>query len=890
VSCIVRSASRKELGGKAYALARLDSAGLPIPEWFAIAPAAFDRSLTASHRDALAGSDEEHLRAAIIDLKPGPDVAAEICAALAALPGTQFAVRSSATDEDGATDSFAGQLSSFLFVNREAVADRVADVWRSAFTERIVEYRRQRELPPIPADAPAVLVQCMIDPATSGVAFSADPVSGRRGLAVVSAVFGTGTALVGGDADADVYEVRRDGSIEREQIAHKEIRHSFSPGVDEGVAPVPLPEEMRDARVLSHEEAAAVARLARDAAAVFGAPQDIEWAIAGGTLYLLQSRPITTLRNLPDPDGVLNIWDNSNIIESYSGVTTPLTFSFARHVYEGVYRQFCRILRVPAHKIAANERTFQNMLGLIQGRIYYNLLNWYRVLALLPGFTFNSRFMEQMMGVRDSLPEEITAGLASASRTQRIADLFSLGNMLCALVANLAGLERQIARFEARLNDALRESAPPLTEMRLDELTAYYSQLEEKLLQHWDAPLVNDFFAMIFHGALRKLMLAWLGDTNGMLANDAIRGQAGMVSAEPAARVRELAFIAANDPEFVRCLCEDSNEEALRAVRSHPEFRAGFDAYLAKFGDRCFEELKLESKTLDDDPSILLRSIGSLAGALGGESEAGQASAIEPARHAEEAIHLNLARSPLKRLFITWVLRQARTRVRNRENLRLERTRLFGRVRRIFRECGRRLHASGVLESHEDVFYLQLEEIVAYVNGGAVTADLGRLAALRKAEFTGFRSAPAPPDRFETRGSVYAVQNLQSTFTQATFTPSAVGPAEEVRQGIGCCPGIVRGIARVILDPRGASLPHECILVAEHTDPGWIMLFPSAKGLIVERGSLLSHSAIVARELGIPAVVSIPGLTRWLRDGDLVELDGANGTVWRIEKRVEDGE
>ena len=880
MSFIARCGSRKELGGKAYALSRLDVVGLPVPEWFAVTPTAFESSLSDEQREALAQVDPERLRKAIAELKPAADVTAEICAALEALPGTQFAVRSSATDEDGAEDSFAGQLASFLFVKREAVAARVADVWRSCFTERITAYRRQRGLTAAPAAAPAVLVQRMIDPVSAGVAFSSDPVSGRRSVAVVSAVFGTGTALVGGEADADVYDVRRDGSIERETIAHKTIRHSFAPEAEEGVAAEPLPDEMRDRRVLSEDLASAVAKLARDAAAVFGLPQDIEWAIAEGRTWLLQSRPITTLRSLPDPDGVLNIWDNSNIIESYSGVTTPLTFSFARHVYEGVYRQFCRILSVPAVKIAANERTFSNMLGLIQGRVYYNLLNWYRVLALLPGFTFNRRFMEQMMGVRESLPEEIAASLATASRKQKVTDFFSLGKMLCTLAVRLMGLERQIARFEARLNDTLRGPTPPLAEMRLDELTVYYAQLEEKLLRHWDAPLVNDFFAMIFHGALRKLTSAWLGDANGMLANDAIRGQEGMVSAEPAARVRELAAIAAHDSELVRCLCEGSNEEALRAVRNHAEFGARFDAYLAKFGDRCLEELKLESETLDENPAVLLRSIGQLARALASGNEAAQAKAIDAGQQAEERIRRVLARSPLKRLVMMWILKQARTRVRNRENLRLQRTRLFGRVRRIFRECGRRLHAGGVLESPRDVFYLQVDEIVAWVNGGAATAELGELTALRKVEFAKYRSLPAPPDRFETRGAVYAAQQPEPATAHAADQPGA-----DERRGIGCCPGVVHGTARVVLEPRGATLPAGCILVAEHTDPGWIMLFPSAKGLLVERGSLLSHSAIVARELGIPAVVSIPGLTRWLRDGDEVEFDGAAGTVRRIERR-----
>ena len=118
----------------------------------------------------------------------------------------------------------------------------------------------------------------------------------------------------------------------------------------------------------------------------FHRPQDIEWAIAYGRLYLLQSRPITTLGQIPEPDGVLNLWDNSNIAESYSGVTQPLTFSFARKAYEEVYRQFCHFMGVPKTKIAQHHDTFARMIGLIRGRVFYNLLSWYKVLALFARF------------------------------------------------------------------------------------------------------------------------------------------------------------------------------------------------------------------------------------------------------------------------------------------------------------------------------------------------------------------------------------------------------------------------------------------------------------------------------------------------------------------------
>src|SRR5207248_949569 len=141
--------------------------------------------------------------------------------------------------------------------------------------------------------------------------------------------------------------------------------------------------------------------------------------IAQDRIYLLQSRPITALANRADPDGAAYLWDNSNIAESYSGITTPLTFSFARRAYEEVYRRFCRLLRVPEDRLAQNDDIFPRMIGLIRGRIYYNLLSWYRALALLPGFTINRRFMEQMMGVKAGLPDEVAAALTSAGRLDR---------------------------------------------------------------------------------------------------------------------------------------------------------------------------------------------------------------------------------------------------------------------------------------------------------------------------------------------------------------------------------------------------------------------------------------------------------------------------------------
>jgi pyruvate,water dikinase len=865
------------LGGKARALAALRDAGLPIPAWFVVRPEAFHDSLAPEQRSALeAATDGETLGAVVDGLAPAAEARAEIAAALAELcpDGAPVAVRSSASDEDGAQHSFAGQLDSFLFVGPDEVPGKVAAVWRSGFSDRILAYRREHDLGLTPRP-PAVLVQRMVLADAAGVAFGADPVSGRRGLAVVSAVLGLGTALVSGEADADTYHVDHDGAIVERAVADKRLAHRAAPGRGEGTEAVAVPAEQASQPALSDEQVRAVAALVRATGRHFGRPQDVEWAVEGGKLFLLQSRPITSLERTADPDGVLNIWDNSNIAESYNGVTTPLTFSFARRAYEEVYRQFCRILRTPEERIAASANVFRHMLGLIQGRVYYNLLNWYRLLTLLPGFQANRGFMEQMMGVKEPLPEAIVGEMTKSTFASRLKDRFRLMRSVLALVRNHFGMSRQIKAFYARLRSALGEGRPDLGRLRADELVAYYRDLEGQLLTRWDAPLVNDFFAMIFFGLLGKLTRSWCGDADGTLHNDLLCSEGGMISAEPAERVQAMAALAARHSTLTAALCEGT----LSAIRAEMDrvhaFRELYQEYLERFGDRCLEELKLESPTLFDDPLTLLRSVGQLARRLGEGGPAPKQEVSLRAR-AEERARAALGWHPLRRLLFGWVLRNARARVRDRENLRFERTRLFGRVRMIVLELGRRFYAQGKLDHPRDVFYLEVEECLGYVNGTSTSTDLRGLVSLRKSEFERYRQMPAPGDRFETRGAVHQGNPFQGKATVAE------APQGDTLKGLGCCPGVVRGPARVITDPRNATLRNGDVLVAERTDPGWIMLFPAAAGLLVERGSLLSHSAIVAREMGIPAVVSLTGVTRWLRDGDLVELNGATGVVVRL--------
>lgn len=875
-----------DVGGKARNLALLQDAGADVPPWIALGTAAFARLVADAHPSTETPDDAALRERVLVTELPG-DFRAEVTAALdaAGLRGALLAVRSSAVGEDGAAASFAGQFDTVLGVRGDddaAVWDAIRRVWASAFSAHAAAYRaRHGGAPP----RMAVILQQMVDAQASGVAFSVDPVRGTPDVAVVSAVFGLGEGLVSGELDADTYRVTSTEAVHSE-IASKDRALGLQP--DGGSEWIPVHPNDRSQPALTEDEARRVAAAARGLADRFGAPQDVEWAFAndadGGPrrLFILQTRPITTIAppaasTPPGTRGERRLWDNSNIVESYSGVTTPLTFSFARSVYEEVYLQFCRLLGVSEPLLEEHRHVFGNMLGLVNGRVYYNLLNWYRVLALLPGYTVNREFMERMMGVREKLSDPP----AVATVAGKWEDTGRTVRMAGKLIAAQRSLKREVPAFHARVDAALRPlQGVDLSTKSADELADVYRDLEEKLLRHWRAPLVNDFFAMIFFGVLVRLVEKWMPDAPPTLANDLLCGEGGIISTEPAKRVLELSARVAADPSLAALFDAEPDDAALWArlaeSQEHAEFGGELRAYLDRFGDRCANELKLETLTHGDDPSFLVRLVRTYARAGAVREQAGGHEA--QVRAAAEATVRSRLGGVRRRVFFS-VLAQARTRIRDRENLRFERTRVFGAVRRIFLGIGARLAEAGRLDDARDVLYLRVDEVFAHLDGTGVSTDLRGIAALRKAEFAAYERAPAPPDRFETHGP-------PSEFV-ATLAPAAA-PSGELR-GTGCSPGVVRAPVRVVRDPNHAGELAGHILVAERTDPGWTLLFPAVEGILVQRGSLLSHSAIVARELALPCVVGIAGLMDTLRDGELVEMDGTAGTIRRLDEAGSQG-
>jgi pyruvate,water dikinase len=445
-------AREREIGGKAHQLAELEDIlrrGLPsakVPIWIAVTVDAFDAFAGST------GSLPEELRC-------------DVLAALqrSQLAGRWLAVRSSAVGEDAKGASFAGQFDTVLGVHAidgDALWSAIRRVWDSARSAHATAYAARAESGLLTIRM-AVILQELLDPDVSGVVFASEPVTERRDVTVVSAVYGLGEGLVSGELNADEFRVTFRGAeptgIERTIVAKDRAVRRAEHG---GTHLVEVPEARRTVPALTDDEARTIARAARSISRARHRAQDLEWALVREPdgrheLRILQTRAITTLaRHASSLDDERRLWDNSNIIESYCGVTTPLTFSFARSVYEDVYRQFCRLMGVSGRVIAEHQQVFANLLGLVRGRVYYNLIHWYRLLGLLPGFEFNRSFMERMMGVREALADPPPP----ASSGSRLLDLARLVRAVLGVVFQGLMLGRAVPAFHARVQTAIGRS------------------------------------------------------------------------------------------------------------------------------------------------------------------------------------------------------------------------------------------------------------------------------------------------------------------------------------------------------------------------------------------------------------------------------------------------
>jgi phosphohistidine swiveling domain-containing protein len=897
------------LGGKGRGLARLAALGHPVPPWYAVTTTAFTAALAgdglAARITARLGDLEEAAAAALraaageirgwllaADLPPGLATAVAEAHAACLLPGSPVAVRSSAADEDGTFSSFAGVHDSLLGVRGvDGALAALKEVWASVYSERALAYRRARGLPLAPVTM-AVVIQHLVPARVSGVLFTVNPASGSVREVVISALYGLGEGLVGMGMAADRYvfakpalarSIKSGESIVPSMELATKTEQMLPQPLRPGLAPQPVAAELQDRPCLTPEQALHVAQIGLSIERQLKRPQDLEFAFdESGRFLLLQARPITDLGEYGPAAGQRIVWDHENWAENYPGITLPLTYSVLRRQERVGYHSLAEMMRMDPRRVFEYQLTYDHPLGYICGRIVTNEISRYRLMCLIRGIDFNRRGLLGLLGFRiDEVDPEPDPEPAPLRRY--LVELPALISLFAGLGRDFLHVHRDV---EALLQKARhfheRCAAMDFRALEPYELLAVYTEVETQLVAKWKAPLLNALFLRMLYVVLRRLCRVWCGDTTGSLHNALLRGDQGSESARPVKLLLRLASTVHRDPALRELFALHSPALLAERIPSDPA-HAGFarevERYLTVYHYQSVYEMKLESDTLRDRPELLYLKIRNYvaqgdAASLDPEAREEQEQQVrqEAQQRAEAGLRRHRSWLPRRRIF-RWVLREVRTLDSQREDVKFMRLRLMGLFRELLRALGQRLVDEDALAAPGDIFYLTLEEIVDYVRGSAVTTKLGRLAELRRREIDAFAAAAPPADRFETYGTVYD-HNLYRSHTDSP----AVSATGELR-GTGSCRGRVTGTVRVLRSPTEVEALDGEILVVERIHTGWFALLPFVSGLLIERGEILSHATTVAREMGIPTVVGIPGLTATLRDGQRVLVDGEQGVV-----------
>ncbi len=845
----------EDLGGKACGLAQLIAADLPVPRAFVVSTRAF-ASVVAPAVQGL--TTAEAIAGRIRKLEIPERVRHEVAEGLAWLGEGPYAVRSSATAEDGKASSYAGQQASFLGSrDLEDVVRRIRDVWASVFADASLVYHAQVSLEALPP-AMAVIVQRAVPARAAGVCFTANPVSGASDEVIVSAAPGMGESVVGGGPTDTWYLGRHDGKVRRREVAEKIERLVMDGGQTRSE---PLAPEDRTRESLAPADLNRVYALAVQAETVFAAPQDVEWVLGEeGGLWLVQSRPITGAPRQADGRRV-SVWTNANVGEALPGVGTPMTWSiirsFSRKGFEAAFGALG--LDVPEEYA---------LVGSFYGRVYLNLTQFASVITQIP-LMQPETLLELAGGPK---MEQLEGGYDTHSARGFLLRLPLTVPRIVAAQLGLPLLGRQWARHVRARRDTFfareltRDSSADLVR-ELDRLDSLFHRTGRVMIA-----CSSNFLSS--YVLTKHLLRRWGGEDAARRERELFSGLSGMKSAQPGLELLRMAGQARHHTALVRMILDRDPGEIARdfslldAVDGGKTLRRQLEAFLHEYGHRAPREAEIATPRWREDPRFLIEVLRTYL-------EAPYLPSPEELAQEGKAERLETTHS-IRRHFrpgLGLVFRQAlglsQSNARLREELRACVVDTLDMYRRFFLDVGRRMVARDVLGSPDDVFFLTYDEVRAWLESGSGEA-LGLRVALRRAAYDHFRALPDPPDDFMLVDGVIVTTDPEPIEGRTALT------------GLPGSPGRITGPARVIFDPNDADArlhPGE-VLVAPLTDVGWTPLFLAASAVVMDKGGPLSHSCVVAREYGIPAAVNVRGATARIRTGDIITVDGDRGVVY----------
>lgn len=706
----------------------------------------------------------------------------------------KYAIRSSSNLEDRKLNSFAGQFDTYLNVVPKKINKKVQACFNSINNKNVDDYLKKKKIKTkdIKMD---VIIQEMVNAKYSGIIFTSNP-QGLLNETVIVVGKGLGNNIVEDKILTTTYYYNRtdkvyyyDGLID---YLNKELIEEL----------ITLSEKIKE---------------------VLGEYLDIEFAIKDNKIYILQARPITTI----DTSNLV-ILDNSNIVESYPGISLPLTISFVHFVYSNVFKKEAYRLTKNKKLVEENNDNFNNMVASSSGRIYYKISSWYTLIKFLPFSKKIIPIWQDMLGVKNKTYDDTKIKLSFITKLKIYYNTFK---ELKNVSKNMDKLNNKFIEvndyFYTHFNDKLSNK----------QIIKLYSLIKDELLSSWDITLVNDLYSFIYTGLLKKRLNK--KKYNEEKINDYISGITNIESLKPIKSLIELAY----------------NKDKL----SKKEYKLLYDNYIFKYGDRNLEELKLESETFRTNNKLLDRKIKEY------RKDKNKLSIIYNDLNKEKDIKI-------KEDFITrFISKRAMQGIKNREISRLNRSRIYGMVRSMFLGISKNLVKEKRLRKKEDIFYLTIDEVFNYKK-----YDLKRIVNTRKKEYKMFYALPSYSRLIFT--------NKEFDKNHKRINKIVKEIEKNILEGIPTSNGKVSGEALVIEDINNNYDVKDKILITKMTDPGWVFLLINSKGVIAEKGSILSHTAIISREIKIPSIVGVENATNVIKTGDYIEMDAYTGRI-KILKR-----
>ena len=705
--------------------------------------------------------------------------------------------RTSALLEDGGADSFAGQYQSF--VDQEFTLENLEKYavlcFGSMVSSTVINYAKERGLTKFRVGG-SVIVQEMFYGNVAGVLFTENG-SGELQIAISNSW--QNTVVEGEDATEFL--------VNRLEIDSKKM-------------PRQIRELCKSALVIE---------------AKTGRPLDIEFSYDSEVLAFLQFRPITK----PMLEYSFE-WDSSNISENYPGITLPLTYSVIRQFYGSVYLSFFKMLGASKKDIADKAPITHNMLGYLEGHVYYRITNWYEGIKLVPGRR-NQEYFEAMLNPVKKRGEA----------EKSIMDLKSIIAIIRFMILILRS-ERISRRFSKRIAKKIAfYDSINVDYINAASLLQSGKKIRQEMLEDWAVTILNDVRLMLFHGILKRLFAKSDNPDDYMLLMQGLNDKA---SIRPLEALSKLGLVVQQALESEAL----SQITKLEQTASWSQVKDAAEDYINEFGARTPGELKLENQRLTDRLFTVLELALKAAN-----------SGIDSSPSVEKrVITWPTNQSPLLKPLVLHIAKNTRRAIDWRERFRFNRAQTFNLSRKSFDAIGNALAAEGLLAEPRDIYWLTDTEVDELVNVHAPIQDGKTIVAMRKMQF----------EQYEKKDKALAVHGTGRIAGMHQVNIEPVSQDGGI-SGKGVAPGQITAEVIVVkefdptVDVRGK------VLVVHYIDPGWTLLFTQAAGIVAERGNALSHAAIIAREIGIPAIVAAPNATKDLKTGDIVTINGSTGVI-----------